>query len=47
MQGYDIVKLKCSIAIGMLRHRATAYSVMYDGRCLHRRVSVHRKRTSP
>ena len=27
----DVVKLKRSIAIGMLKHRATTYSVMYDG----------------
>ena len=30
-KGIDVVKLKRSIAIGMLKHRATAYSVMYDG----------------
>ena len=30
-KGVDVIKLKRSIAIGMLKHRATAYSVMYDG----------------
>ena len=30
-KGVDVIKLKRFIAIGMLKHRATAYSVMYDG----------------
>ena len=27
----DVIQLKRSLTIGMLKHRATAYSVMYDG----------------
>ena len=30
-KGINVIKLKRSIAIGMLKYRATAYSVMYDG----------------
>ena len=36
-KGVDVIKLKRSVAIGMLKHRATAYSIMYDG--LQRRRS--------
>ena len=30
-KGFDVIKLKRSIAIGVLKHRAIAYSVIYDG----------------